>query len=314
MIGGVKNVALVEGAWIVAVHVNTTLVSRAWSPPYPEGTIGHWTTRILYGGGWSLMIGLESMAVVLAHGGRLDWLAEAKYRSDWVTLVDLPTCPRTGAFGGCGMGIGGFSWFQIRPVGWRFWIEAGGGWYQQRVLSDLDRTMTESTWVLSPFTALYEAKTDEDAPLALRVLAGPGAFFGMHNAHVHPTVEGQKRYDPPWTQMYPLDAGLGPGGRAEMRITFLRRLSLTGEALIAPFLVGGPTSRASSDVAPLDFERGGVSTFRKANVGVGYHDSSMPFGATLSFFAAELSDRPIERLGYRGVMLRLDVPLRVPEL
>jgi hypothetical protein len=258
------------------------------------------------------MLGIESMVAVLANGGSLDWIAEASYRSDWVTLVDLPTCPATGAFGGCGMGVGGFSWFQVRPVRWPFFVEAGGGWIQQRVATDADRTMTESTWVLSPLTVLYEMKTDQEAPVALRALVGPGVFFGMHNAHIHPTESGQARYDPPWHQMYPLDAGAGPGGRAEIRVTLFRRVSVTGEIVVAPFVVGGPTSRASSDVAPLDFEREGVSTWRKANVGLGYYDRSMPFVTTLSFFSAELSERPVERLGYRGMMLRLDVPLRVP--
>jgi hypothetical protein len=312
MLGAARNVAIAEGGWTIALHVNTYLIGRTWTPPYPDGQIGHWTTRLLYGGSWSLMLGIESMVAVLANGGSLDWIAEASYRSDWVTLVDLPTCPATGAFGGCGMGVGGFSWFQVRPVRWPFFVEAGGGWIQQRVATDADRTMTESTWVLSPLTVLYEMKTDQEAPVALRALVGPGVFFGMHNAHIHPTESGQARYDPPWHQMYPLDAGAGPGGRAEIRVTLFRRVSVTGEIVVAPFVVGGPTSRASSDVAPLDFEREGVSTWRKANVGLGYYDRSMPFVTTLSFFSAELSERPVERLGYRGMMLRLDVPLRVP--
>jgi hypothetical protein len=39
----------------------------------------------------------------------------------------------------------------------------------------------------------------------------------------------------------------------------------------------------------------------------------MPFDLTLAFFAAELSDRPVDRIGYRGLMLRFDIPLRVSE-
>ena len=133
----------------------------------------------------------------------------------------------------------------------------------------------------------------------------------MHNAHLHPTEIGMARYKPAGTRCYPLDAGLGPGGRAELRLAFFRRVFVTGEAVVAPLVLGGPTGQPSADIAPLDFPREGVSTWRRGAVGLGYYDRSMPFMATVSFFAAELSERPIERLGYKGMTLRLDVPLRV---
>ncbi len=32
----------------------------------------------------------------------------------------------------------------------------------------------------------------------------------------------------------------------------------------------------------------------------------------IGVFAAELSTRPVDRIGYRGAMLRFDIPLRMP--
>jgi hypothetical protein len=113
--------------------------------------------------------------------------------------------------------------------------------------------------------------------------------------------------------MYPLDAGIGPGGRIEGRLIFGRHLTLEGELVVAPFLLGVPVRHTSKDVAPLDFDREGMSVWRKYTVGIGWDDPrNVPFKLTLATFAAELSERPIERIGYRGVMLRFDIPLRVP--
>ncbi|MBX3223262.1 MAG: hypothetical protein KF795_22310 [Labilithrix sp.] len=314
LVHSVPTAAILDGAWSISLHVNTELTNRTWSKPYPTGSIGQYSTRILYGGSWTLMLGLESLAVVLASKGNFDWIGDASYRTDWVLPVDLPACSKVGEHGGCGLGVGGFSFLQLRPRGSRWWYEAGGGWIQQRVLNDALRTVAESSWVLTPISVLRELRTDLDSDLALRVFAGPGIYFGMHTAHLHPTRRGMDVYtDVPWTQMYPLDAGIGPGGRVEARVIVKQHFLLEGEVLMAPFLLGGPTRQVSSDVAPLDFEREGMSVWRKVGLGIGWDDPRvLPFKATLAFFAAELSDRPVERIGYRGGMLRFDIPLRVP--
>jgi hypothetical protein len=193
LIDSVPTAAVIDGSWSIALHVNTELTNRTWDAPYPWGTIGQYSTRLLYGLGWTLMLSAESVAVVLAHGGNFDWLAEASYRSDWAVPIDLPACPRVGAFGGCGMGIGSFAFVQLRPRGSRIWYEAGGGWIQQRVLNDDLRTVAESSWVLSPIIATWDLHTDLAAPVAFRTFVGPGLFFGMHNAHMHPTLRGAAR-------------------------------------------------------------------------------------------------------------------------
>lgn len=314
LIDSAPNALVLDGMWSVSMHVATELTNRTWDAPYPWGTLGQYSTRLLYGIPWTLMLGLESLILVSASGGTFDWLAEASYRSDWMIATDLPVCPRPGAYGGCGTGVGDFAFLSIRPRGWKWWFEAGGGWIQQRVFNDQFRTVAESSWVLSPITALYEVKTDPEAPVALRAFIGPGIFFGLHNGHMHPTLRGQREKDlrPPWHEMYLLDGGIGPGGRAEVRATFFRLVSLEAELVMAPFLLGGPAgSRPSTDIAPLDFEREGMSVWRKATFALGYVDPKWPLHPKAAVFGAELSDRPVEKAGHRGVMLRFDIPLRV---
>lgn len=313
LVDSAPNALVLDGMWSVSTHVATSLTNRTWDAPYPWGTIGQYSTRLLYGMSWTLMLGLESLIVVAAKGGSFDWLAEASYRTDWMIGTDLPVCPRPGAYGGCGVGVGNFGFISIRPLGRRWWFEAGGGWIQQRVYNDQYRTVAESSWVLTPFSAFYDFRTDPEAPVSLRVLAGPGVYFGLHNGHMHPTLKGErdKGLSARVGEMYLLDGGIGPGGRAEARLTFFRHVSLEAELVMAPFLVGGPTgSRPSSDIAPLDFEREGMSVWRKATGGIAYVDEKWPLKPTLGVFAAELSDRPVEKIGHRGVMIRFDLPLR----
>jgi len=313
LIDSVPTAAVLEGAWSIALHINTEFTNRTWDAPYPYGTIGQYSTRLLYGFSWTLMLGFESLGVLIANQGNFDWLAEAAYRSDWVVTTDLPACPSPGALGGCGTGVGTFAFIQIRPLRTKWWYEAGGGWYQQRVLNDSLRTVAESSWVLTPFSAVREIHTDLDEPVAVRSFIGPGVYFGLHNAHMHPTVRGAEIYDPPLHEMYVLDGGIGGGVRAEGRLIFWQHLSLEAELVMAPFIMGGPADRVSKDVAPLDYGREGFSVWRKVHAGIGYEDPKIvPFKVSAGVFGAELSDRPIEKVGYRGVMLRFDIPLRVP--
>jgi hypothetical protein len=312
---GLPTAALIDGTYTFFLSFMAELPQRAWNAPYPWGTIGHYATRLLYGGAWTLVVGGESLAVWLIAGQKLGWLAEAMYRTDMVIPIDLPMCPRPGAFGGCGIGIGGYSFIRIRPVGTHFHFEAGGGWIQQRVLDDELRTVGESQMVLTPVTALYELKTNPDDPVAFQLLAGPGVFFGVRNAHLHSTSRGRDVYDRiPWHQMYPLDAGVGPGARVEGRISFRQHLTVEGDVTMAPFVLGGPTDSVSADVAPFDTTpRDGVSVWRRVNAGIGYDDPTvLPFKPTLAFFAAELSNRSVDKIGYQGVMMRFDIPLKVP--
>lgn len=105
--------------------------------------------------------------------------------------------------------------------------------------------------------------------------------------------------------------GIGPGGRVEARVIFAQHLSLEGELVVAPFLLGGQFD-VSPDVAPLERHGHGVPIWRKTTVGMGWDDrKTFPFSAKLAFFAAELSEHPVDRMGYRGGMIRFDIPLEL---
>ncbi|HEY8075088.1 MAG TPA: hypothetical protein VIF62_13285, partial [Labilithrix sp.] len=265
----VPSIAVFDGSWSIGLQLGSFLVSNTWRGREPKGAIANEATRVLYGTSWTAMIGLESLGAVLATGGRFTWLAEAEWRTNWMIGLDLPACPSVGAYGGCGIGIGGFGGLHVRPIGSRWWLEASGGWMEQRVATDERRTVAESLWVLTPMTATYAFQIGE-SPLALRGRAGPGVYFGMHNAHVHPTDLGEQTISTPWHEIYPLDAGLGPGARAEAHVVVMRRFTFDGEIVAAPFFVGGPTTHPSHDVAPLDAPRSGTPVWRYVTAGVSW--------------------------------------------
>jgi hypothetical protein len=308
----VPTIAIVDGSWSIGLQIGSFLVTRTWRAPLLRGVIAQEATRVLYGTSWTAMLGLESLVVVVATGGRFTWLGEATWRTDWMFGANLPACPTPGAYGGCGVGIGGFGGIHLRPNGSNWWFEAGGGWVEQRVANDQYRTLAESAWVLTPIAAAYEVRAG-DSPFAVRAQAGPGFYFGMHNAHVHPTTLGEQTLNPPWTELYPLDAGAGPGARVEARFIFFRRVSLDGELVMAPFVIGGPTTHPSSDVAPLDAPRGGLPVWRALSFGPSLDlTPMMPMRTGISAFGLELSGRPVHLFGHQGIMMRFEFPLRVP--
>lgn len=305
------TIAVFDGSWSLTLQASTLFTNRTWNAPYPKGLLAHEATRVLYGTTWTAMLGIESLVAVMASDGKFAWLGEATYRTDWVFGLSVPACPYTGAYGGCGVGVGGFGGLHVRPLGSHWWFEVSGGWIQQRVANDENRTLAESAWIMTPLAAAYEVRAGEN-PVALRVRAGPGAYFGMHNAHVHPTELGAPKLDVPWHEIFPLDAGLGPGARMEARLIFLERLSLDAEVVLAPLFIGGPTTSPPREVAPLDAPRGGIPTWRYVGLGASWdRPDFMPMRVGLSFFGAELSGRPITKLGHQGVMLRFEFPLRV---
>ncbi len=308
----VPSIAVFDGSWSIGLQIGSFLVTKTWRGREPRGAIANEATRVLYGTSWTAMIGAESLVAVVATGGRFTWLAEAAWRTDWMIGLDLPACPSVGAYGGCGIGVGGFGGLHVRPLGSRWWLEASGGWIEQRVATDARRTVAESAWVLTPVAATHAFEIGE-SPLALRGRAGPGVYFGMHNAHVNPTELGERTISAPWHELHPLDAGLGPGARAEAHVVVMRRLSFDGDVAVAPFIVGGPTTHPSPDVAPLDAPRAGTPVWRYVAAGVSWDDVPiLPMRAGLAAWAAELSGRRVDRIGPRGVMLRFEFPLRVP--
>lgn len=311
LLKGAPIAALIDGSWSLATQLDTTLIDHTWTSPRPFGTLGHYSRRILYGTSWTLMLTMEAAFLAIGSHGDFSWMAELRYRTDWMIPFDAPDCTHIGDQGGCGVGLGSVTFIQFRPEGTHWWFEAGGGWFEQRLLDDPLRTVTDSTWVLSPFSALYQFKTNPSKPIALDTYIGPGVYGGMHNASIHPTVKGQDVYNFPWTEFVPLEGGIGPGARAEIDVIFGGHVEAHVDATISAFLLGGTNEHPNHAVAPLDFRHDGIPIWRRANVGIGYVDwQKMPMKPSFELFGAELSERRVDRLGYRGVMLRFDVPLR----
>jgi hypothetical protein len=312
LLDSVPAIAFLDGPWSIALHIGTALVTRNWDAPYPQGLIAHASTRVLYGTTWSAMLALETFAAALASDGHFDWLADAVFRSDFAFGVDGASCSSPGASGGCGVGMGGYGGIYVRPVGSIVWFEATGGWLEQRVKSDERGTLAESVWVLAPLTVTAELE-ETSGPLGVGLRAGPGIYWGMHNAHFHPTPEYASSFDGKWNELYPIDYGLGPGARVEARITLLRRLSLAAEVVVAPLLLSHSTSSSMRPV-PLDDERGPLVAWRTLALGASWDKPEvMPMRIGASLFGAELSRRPLTMLGQRGFLLRFDFPLRLDE-
>jgi hypothetical protein len=303
----VPTIAVFDGSWSLTLQLSTILTNRAWSTPYPGGLVSHFTTRFLYGTTWVAMLGVESLLAVTATGADFDWIGEAHYRTDWAVGLLAPGSAAASA--PASPGVGGFGGLHVRFARTRWWYEVSGGWIQQRVANDERRTLAESTWIMTPAAIAREVSVG-GGPLEVRARGGPGVYFGMHNAHVHPTVTGARTLSVPWHELYPLDWGLGPGGRVEARAIFFGRASLDAEIVVAPLLIGGVDARPRADVAPLDGPRGGTPVFRSAALGVSYEDPSTPMRVGLSYFTTELSGRPVVDMGHRAVMLRFDFPLR----
>lgn len=298
--------ALLDGAWSASLQIASMISSSRFRGAQPRGLLAHEATRVLYGSSWTAMLALESFAVAAAGGGDFDFLAEAVYRTDWLVGVQVPACSAA-SLAGCGLGVGGFGGLGMRPKGSSLFFEAGGGWLEQRVAANDLRTLSESMWLLNPLTVTLPVETPP-APVRLFLRAGPGAYFGMHNAHVHP-LGPSARAGIPWHELFPLDAGLGPGGRAEAGIVFFSRVRLQAELVTALLPLGTRGSSPAQALQPLAPARG-VPSFRMLSAGIGYDDPGTPMRLGLSVFAAELSSRHYTLLGYRGALVRLEFPLK----
>jgi hypothetical protein len=298
--------ALLDGAWSASLQIASAFSSGRIRGSQPRGLLAHEATRVLYGSSWTAMLAIETFAVA-AVGGGFEFLAEAVYRTDWMVGASLPACSSAVSFGGCGLGVGGFGGLAMRAKGSSLFFEAGGGWLEQRVRTDDLRTLSESMWLLNPITVTVAAETPP-APLALFVRAGPGLYVGMHNAHLH-AHRPSARAGIPWHELFPLDAGVGPGGRAEAGIVVARHLRLRAELTTALLPLGMRGPRPNTALLPLASARG-VPSFRVLSAGIGYEAPTAPMRLGLSLFAGELSSRSYTEFGHRGAFLRLEFPLK----
>ncbi len=301
--------ALMDSAWSGALQLGTLVSSRRYDGPQPKGLLAHEATRFLYGTSWTAMLALEAFAVASAGSGDFRLLSSASYRASWLLAGSLPECPARVSLAGCGVGMGGFGSVGVRFKGSVLTYEAGGGWLEQRVSNDTTRTLSESMWVLTPVSVLVPVETAK-APLQLYMIGGPALSFGMHAAHVHPTELGSHTLDVPWHELYPLELGVGPGGALRAGLRIAGRVALEGELAFAIFTLGTRHVSPPPQVSPFGPTEG-VPTFRMLSAGVKYADPGTPMDFGVGVFGAELSSRPIGRLGHTGAMIHLRFPLSV---
>jgi hypothetical protein len=167
-------------------------------------------------------------------------------------------------------------------------------------------------WVLTPLSVTYAVRADA-GPVTLAGRAGPGVYFGMHSAHLHPTVLGEKALDVPWHELYPLDAGLGPGARAELELTLAKSVRLSGGLVVAPLVAGTRRTRVIPELSPLEAGGSGMPWWRACSAGLDVTVPSFPMQFGVSAFVAELSNRPVSELGHAGFLFRFGFPLRPAE-
>jgi hypothetical protein len=276
--------------------------------------VGHFGTRTLFGTTWTLVLGGESLALALGMGGNFAWARQARWRTDALVGLGVPAgCAKPGSNAGCGMGFGTFGGlrFELRSV--PLWLEASGGWIEQRVVSDGSRTLAESTWLMTPLHVFHQAQV-ERGPFRLTAAIGPNVDFGMHTAHLHAHAGEAKPYPRNWLEMHPLDGGVGGGFQAEVDVEILRRVSIDAETHVSALAIGFVDRQPDAGLAPLHGARaGGIPVFRRVSLGVAYHIPALPLKLGLAYWAAELSTRSITTLGHEAVLLRFDFPLRTVE-
>jgi hypothetical protein len=307
----VPSIAVFEAMWSININVGTLLVMRGWDSY--RGPLAHELTRVLYGTTWTAMLGAESLFAALATGGRFEWAGGARYFTTWLVGGDVPAgCAKLGAEGGCGVGLGSFGGLAFRLQNTRIWLEASGGWIQQRVSTDDRRTLAESTWLMTPIHAYYEARRDLGA-LSLRGEIGPSLDFGMHNAHRHARagqdVDLAKLGS--WTELYPLDGGAGGGGRARGQIGWRGTAFVDAELRVVPLVLGLANESPDPDLGPLARPRAaGIPIYRQLAVGASVFVRSIPVRIGAHYWAAEMSTRPITDFGHRALELKFEFPLR----
>lgn len=306
--------AIVDGGWSILMTAAWALSARSWSAPHLQGITGLVSARVLYGTTWSVLVASEISLLRALAGPSWSGLSHAEIRNVWWLGRTIPaSCG--GWDGACGLGLGGYSELSVRVLDGPVPIEVlmTGGWIQGHHSTSPTRTLVESTWVQAPLIgrARFELKGHATLSLAL----GAGVYYGMHNAHAHPRAKASTEVRVPFHEIVPLDAGLGLGVHARLRLTLWDLLSLESAVDLSPFLLSYKARHVPSEVVPIlasEPQRGAALVWRQGSIGLTLDRRFLyPVRLGVHAFGLELSTRPIRSLGHRGLMIAFDVPFEI---
>jgi hypothetical protein len=301
--------ATLTNTWSAPLSASWIASARLFAGPLDQAVSSFLVARVLNGTTWSLLLGLE-LATVRTLGGGWGFLQRVDFTTDHRFGFGVPAgCVSPWATRGCGLGLGGTDELRghLRGSPWVFTLT--GGWIQGRVASDERRTVIESTWLFSPVAAQLEAGASF-GPLHASAALGPGLYFGMHTAHVHPE-SSKDRLGIPWHGLYPLDGGIGLGLRADATLTIARVIALSGTVIVAPML-GRSIPAIDPIAAPVRSSAGeSFLSWRTASVGASVElPGTQGIRLGLRYWVGELSSRPLPKAGHQAISLRWEVPLR----
>ncbi len=301
--------ATLSNTWSAPLSVSWVLSGRLFSGPIAQSVSSFVVARVLNGTTWSVLLGLE-LAAIRRLGKGWGWLEEVSFNINQLVGVGVPAgCSSATEARGCGLGLGGNDELRGRLRGTPWVFSLTGGWIQGRVIADEKRTVMESTWLFSPIAAQIEGVLAR-GPLRARGAIGPGLYFGMHAAHVHPE-SAKDKLGVPWHGLYPLDGGVGVGLRADASLTIGRVFSLGGTLIVAPML-GRSLPDIDPVAAPVRSSAGsGLLSWRAASLGATVElPGTRGTRIGLRYWAGELSSRPLPNAGHRAIALRWEIPLR----
>lgn len=305
-------VATVEGPWSTTLTTGLLASGRLLSGPIGNGLLDAALTRVLYGSTFSVtlvMVGATTEAIA----GSWDWLERADYRTSWLVGYDVPApCAALGVPAGCGLGLGTSSavrgMWALRPIG--LGLTMGAEWIQGRVDRDGTRTLVESSWVLSPIGVRAEVPFGGDEVEAVPGL-GVGLYGGLHDAHLHAEPDVDYALTESAFELVPLEGGVGPGGTADLAVTFGGALRLEGSVTLAPLLAGGGRDTPVPFAAILNAPNpDGLVVWRQASASITVRPPGFPMWIGARYWAGELSRRELLRAGHRALGFTFDVPLR----
>jgi hypothetical protein len=292
------------------------LSSRAYDAPYPNGLLGVAAARVMNGTSWTVLITAEVALLRWLSGEHWEGLSHGTLMDNWLIGFDVPGRCRSGraAPGSCGLGLGAYGETGVTIERGDVPIRAvmSAGWIEGRFDDTPARTLIEHTWVQAPVSLRPEVPIAL-GPFDLRLILGPGVYWGLHTAHVHPHPAFQDELNIPWHEITVLHGGVGFGLYGRVELGFMGAISIHADADLAVLPLGGSNTGAPPVVLVLDpFRDRGPVLWRRFATGVGLSPSFLsPLKLAIRYWTGELSPGPLTKLGHQCLGLEFEVPMEL---